>query len=221
MHTARPSSPGAAGEGVGLETWRECPLFPLGTVLFPDGRLPLKVFEARYIDLIGHCLRSGQPFGVVTLLQGGEVRQTQEDARFAEVGCLARVLDCDSQQPGILNLLCRGEHRFLWRQARQRPDGLWLADILEQPADAEQPPDAKQAACVAALERAIAALAERGQTPFLPPHHLGDAGWVANRWCELLPIGLAARHRLMALPDARTRLSLVEDFLRRHQIVTD
>jgi hypothetical protein len=59
----------------------------------------------------------------------------------------------------------------------------------------------------------------RGQLPFDEPMQLDDASWVANRWCELLPIPLAARQRLMELDDPATRLKLVDEFLRSKNVV--
>ncbi|MCK6426983.1 MAG: LON peptidase substrate-binding domain-containing protein [Burkholderiaceae bacterium] len=201
--------------------WCERALFPLGTVLFPDGLLALKVFEARYLDLIGRCLREGSAFGVVTLSRGGEVRQDDEAVAFAEVGCLAELLGCDSEQAGILHVRCRGGRRFELRAPRQRADGLWLAETRLLSADEVHHPAPEMMGSVAALGRAIAALGAQGPSPFLEPYRLDDAGWVANRWCELLPIPLATRQKLMALPDAAARLALVDGFLRRHGIVKD
>jgi Lon protease-like protein len=212
--TPAPSPDGAPG-------WIDRPLFPLGSVLFPDGLLPLKIFEARYLDLLARCLREGLAFGVVTLTQGGEVRQAGEAVAFAEVGCLAEVLSCDSEQPGILQVRCRGTQRFELRDPRQRPDGLWEAATRVLSADPPSAPGPQAAGCVAALERAVAALGAQGHLPFLEPLRFDDAGWVANRWCELLPIPLSTRHKLMALPDPQARLALVDGFLRRHGIVKD
>ncbi|BDI04120.1 LON peptidase substrate-binding domain-containing protein [Sphaerotilus microaerophilus] len=218
-----PTPPVPSGSDILVGTlageWTERPLFPLGTVLFPDGLLPLKVFETRYLDLIADCLREGTPFGVVTLTRGGEVRLDGEAVAFADVGCLAELLSCDSEQAGILQVRCRGLQRFELRSPRQRTDGLWVADTRPLPADEPAAPGEEHLGCVAALGRAIGALGAQGQAPFLEPHRLDDAGWVANRWCELLPIPLPTRHKLMALPDAKARLALVDGFLRRHGIV--
>lgn len=200
---------------------RDLPLFPLGTVLFPQGLLSLKIFEARYLDLISRCLRERAPFGVVTLVQGGEVRVAGEAVRFEPVGCLAEVRHCDSDQPGILQVRCAGTYRFSLEAPRQRDDGLWLAgSATPMPDDIAQPPRPERDAAVAALRRAVAALDERGQHPILPPHRYDDAGWVANRWCELVPLPLGTRHRLMALGDPHARLELIDGFLRRHGIVS-
>ena len=198
------------------------PLFPLGTVLFPQGLLALKIFEARYLDLITHCLRSGAPFGVVTLRQGTEIQgAAEEPVRFEHEGCLAELIDCDSPQAGILQIRCRGLQRFTASQVHQSPDGLWRADAVLQEADPVEPPRPDFRASVTALQRAIDTLQARDQTPFLTPHALDDAGWVANRWCEILPIPLPTRHKLMMLPDPHARLQLVDGFLRRHGIVSD
>lgn len=197
------------------------PLFPLGTVLFPQGLLVLKIFEPRYLDMVAHCLRNGAPFGVVTLVQGTEVRAAGDEVRFEPEGCLAELIDCDSPQAGILHIRCRGSRRFSASQVHQAADGLWLADAVLQADDVAESPRPEFHACVAALQRAIDTLQARDQAPFLAPHALDDAGWVANRWCEILPIPLPTRHKLMMLPDPQARLQLVDGFLRRHGIVND
>ena len=102
---------------------------------------------------------------------------------------------------------------------RQRADGLWLAGALASPDDAAcaVPPDLAPTAV--ALAHAIEALAQQDQHPFARPHQLQDAGWVANRWCELLPISLAAKYRLMVLDEPALRLKLVDDYLRGKGVV--
>ena len=100
------------------------PLFPLRSVLFPGGLLPLKVFEARYVDLVADCLRRQQPFGVVCLLQGGEVRPGKAAVHFEGTGVLARLDDVDSEQPGVLQARCTATRRFrLEGKAVQQDDG--------------------------------------------------------------------------------------------------
>lgn len=197
-------------------------LFPLGTVLFPDGLLSLRVFEARYLDLITACLRSGGSFGVVTLSQGGEVRTGTESVRFGTQGCLAELIDCDAPQAGLLQVRCRGTQRFELSGTPQ-PDhnGLWRADARSVPADAVLAPPVECRAAVRALHNTIRGLKAQGQEPFLEPHRLDDAGWVANRWCELLPIPLGTKQGLMALPEPIARLRLVDSYLRKQAIISD
>lgn len=196
------------------------PLFPLHAVLFPGGLLALKVFEARYVDLIGRCLRGGTPFGVVHLTEGGDVhRPGAAPVRFETIGTLARVSGVDADQPGILAVRCEGGERFSLAGARQLGDGLWCADATVLAADPPQAIAPAQQRSAGALRAALASLASRGTPAVAEPHRFDDAGWVANRWCELLPIPLAARQRLMALDDPAARLSLVDEFLHSRGIV--
>ena len=198
------------------------PLFPLRSVLFPGGLLALKVFEARYLDLMAECLRHQQPFGVVCLLQGGEVRADKTAAvRFESTGVLARLDDVDSEQPGVLRVRCTGTRRFRLEGAtNQQPDGLWVGRAELLPDDAALPPNAAHLPTVQALANAIATLKAQGAEPFHLPHRLDDAGWVANRWCEILPISLSAKQKLMALDDPQLRLQLVHDYLRGKGVVS-
>jgi Lon protease-like protein len=201
----------------------ELPLFPLQAVLFPGGLLGLKVFEARYLDLVTDCLRERRPFGVVALRSGREVRDLRDSARavrFELVGTLAELIDADSDQPGILQVSCRGGERFQVLESRQRADGLWLARTEAIPADELLAPSEALLGTVRALADAIASLNAQGTAPFLEPYRFDDAGWVANRWCEILPISQAAKFKLMELPDPMIRLQLVDDFLRSKGVVS-
>jgi Lon protease-like protein len=197
----------------------ETPLFPLQAVLFPGGVLSLKVFEARYLDLIATCLRENRSFGVVALTSGQEVRRPDETVAFASTGVLAELLEVDSAQPGILQLRCRGTQRFIVESCRQQADGLWVAQTRRLPDDDVVVPTDALVDTVRGLANAIAALKAKGATPFEAPYRFDQAGWVANRWCEILPISLAAKQKLMELPDALVRLELVDEFLRGQGVV--
>jgi hypothetical protein len=188
-------------------------------VLFPDGLLGLKVFEARYLDLIGRCLRERMQFGVVLLKSGAEVRKAGDAIAFESVGTTAELLDVDSAQAGILNVRCRGGHRFTVLQSRQQSDGLWLARTAPIEADEPIEPTPALKAAARGLADAIQAIDAQGQQPFLLPHRLADAGWVANRWSEILPIPNEAKQRLMALRDPKLRLEVVDEFLRSKGVV--
>jgi len=195
------------------------PLFPLQTVLFPGGLLRLKVFEARYLDLMASCLREQRPFGVVALRTGSEVRGSKGHIEFASTGVLAELLDVDSEQPGILHVRCRGTGRFALESSLQRDDGLWLGQITPVAGDAVLPPAPAHRDTVQALANATAALEARGASPFLRPYAFDNAGWVANRWCEILPIPLGSKQKLMELMDPMARLTVVDQFLRSQGVI--
>ena len=195
------------------------PLFPLQSVLFPGGLLSLKVFEARYLDLVSECLREQRPFGVVCLRQGAEVKQEGDVPRFETVGVLAELNEVDSEQPGILRVRCTGGQRFRLADPRQEANGLWQASVERIVEDPKLVPTPALLPTVQALANAIGTLKQQGSQPFLEPYRLDDAGWVANRWCELLPISLAAKQKLMELDEPLVRLQLVDEFLRGKGVV--
>lgn len=192
------------------------PLFPLQCVLFPGALLSLRVFEARYLDLIGECLRQQQPFGVVCLRQGAEAGGDRADVRFDTTGALAHVDEVDADQAGILRVRCTGGQRFRLRgQATQRADGLWQCTAEAIAPDALRLPGPAMLGTVNALADAIRKLQQQDRLPFAAPFRLDDAGWVANRWCELLPVPLELKQRLMQLDNPLVRLELVGDVLER------
>jgi Lon protease-like protein len=196
------------------------PLFPLGSVLFPGGLLGLKVFEVRYLDLMGRCLREGSAFGVIALREGSEVHRAGGPAVALErCGVLAALVDVDVAQPGIMQVRCRGGQRFELQSSRQQDDGLWLGEVSLIEDDATVAPGEALAGSVRGLVDAIEALRGQGALPFLEPFRFDDAGWVANRWCELLPITLEAKQQLMRLGDPLVRLQLVDEYLRDKGVV--
>jgi len=205
-------------------TLQSLPLFPLSAVLFPDGLLSLRVFEVRYLDMISKCRKAGAPFGVVSLTQGSEVRQPGSVEAFSQVGTLATIHDFEAPQAGLMLVRASGVQRFRITASDQLKHGLWVADVERLPPDMTVaiPDDLRGTA--EALQRLIQSLQlkpeNQGPMPLLPPWRLDDCGWVANRWCELLPLPVALKQRLMELDNPLVRLELVSDVLARTGIAT-
>ena len=207
-----------------LLTLQSLPLFPLSAVLYPDGLLSLRIFEVRYLDMIAKCRKAGAPFGVVSLTQGSEVRQPGSQEAFAPVGTLATIHDFEQPQAGLMLVRAMGAQRFRITGSEQLKHGLWVADVERLVPDMAVPiPDDLQPTADA-LERLIQSLQLKadnpGPMPLLPPFKLADCGWVANRWCELLPLPVALKQRLMELDNPLVRLELVSDVLTRTGITT-
>ena len=201
-------------------TLSSLPLFPLNSVLFPDGVLALRVFEVRYLDMVRKCHHAGAPFGIVALTQGNEVRQAgAPDERFHDIGTLAVIEKLDNPQPGLITLLCRGSQRFRITERRHLPHGLWIADVEQLATDLAVSIPEDLLTTATTLAQALAPLPERdtgsGTALHPTPDQLDDCGWVANRWCELLPIPLELKQRLMELDNPLVRLELVGDVLER------
>lgn len=201
-------------------TLTSLPLFPLETVLFPGGRLPLRVFEVRYLDMVRKCQHAGAPFGVVALASGREVRQAgAPQEQFHDTGTLAVIEQLETPQPGLITLLVRGTQRFRIHQRSHLPHGLWVADVEQIMEDAPVPVPEDLRKVAQALSQVLHTLRDRHPDSALPiapsPEQANDCGWVANRWCELLPVPLVLKQQLMELENPLVRLELVGDILER------
>jgi len=200
-------------------TLQSLPLFPLGAVLFPGGVLQLRIFEVRYLDMIGRCHKAGAPFGVVLLTQGSEVRHPGSKEAFSSVGTLATISELDNPRPGLMMIRASGAQRFRITASDQLKHGLWIADVERLPADMVVPIPDDLKITATALAKLIHSLQEKvdapGQMPLQGPWRLDDCGWVANRWCELLPLPVQLKQRLMELDNPLVRLELVSDVLGR------
>ncbi|TFZ04077.1 LON peptidase substrate-binding domain-containing protein [Ramlibacter humi] len=206
-------------------TLQSLPLFPLGTVLYPGGLLPLRVFEVRYLDMIGRCHRAGAPFGVVALTQGQEVRKPGAGPEaFAQVGTLATIASLEQPQAGLMMIRAHGGQRFRIQSSDQLKHGLWVADVEQVEPDHAVPVPEDLRPTAQALANLVQSLREKGasdeQLPVAEPMKLDDCGWVANRWCELLPMPVALKQRLMELDNPLVRLELVADVLHRTGIAS-
>ena len=193
------------------------PLFPLTTVLFPQGVLNLQIFEVRYLDLMKKCLRDNAPFGVVSLLDGNEVRRPDEKIQLAKIGTLVNIEKHEFVTPTLIELSTVGSQRFKLLNATQEKNGLWMGEIQTLPADpVVEIPDYLQGSANA-LARLINSIDENEiaeeQLPFRKPYKLMDCGWVANRWCELLPLDKPTKLQLLALDNPLLRLELIDDTL--------
>ncbi|MYM81938.1 peptidase S16 [Duganella sp. FT50W] len=193
------------------------PLFPLKTILFPDGHLPLQVFEVRYLDLIKRCIAKGEEFGVVSLLDGSEVRVPDQHETLSACGTMARILDWSAPLPGLLQISCIGTTRFQVKSAEQLKHGLWMAEVDEVAEDMVVPIPSEQQDVANALGALIRSLQKKqistANMSLAPPYRLDEAGWVANRWCELLRLDLEEKQRLLLQENPVLRLELVQDVL--------
>lgn len=180
----------------------EIPLFPLQAVLFPGGRLPLRIFEQRYMEMAKACLRDGTSFGVCLIRDGREVG---EAALPEDVGCTARIAEWDMPQLGVLQIVARGDRRFRILERRVQADGLALASIvlLDEHGDAQL--DAEDI-CTRVLKRILEA-APAGLIE--PPPRYDSCAWVSARLAEILPLSTAARQRLLEMDDAPARIEIL------------
>ena len=175
-------------------------LFPLHTVLFPGGPLPLRIFETRYTDMVRRCMRTQEPFGVVMIQEGDEAGVV---ATTATVGCTARIVDFHTLHDGLLGISCVGERKFRVLRVWRADDGLNMGEVEWLPVEPELPVPADCERLVTTLRRALEELAEHYENV---ERKFDDAAWIGARIAELLPIELADKQALLELDDPIERI---------------
>lgn len=188
------------------------PVFPLGSVLFPGGLLSLRIFEARYMDMAKACLKNNSPFGIVLIKSGSEVGVPAEPEK---VGTLARILEWDMQDLGILQVRVRGEQRFRLSTHYILSNGLMIGEMELIPPDLpvacpELPP------CAAFLRKV---LTQTGRMTADSEAKFTDAEWVSLRITEMLPFGNSVKQKMLELTDVRMRLEVLHRFLHDQQLI--
>jgi Lon protease-like protein len=177
------------------------PLFPLNSVLFPGGVMPLRIFEPRYLQMISACMKEGSGFGIALILSGSEVG---EAAKTYDVGNYVRIIDWTMRDDGLLGITIQSEGRFRILASDVQPSQLIYADvepIIEEQQSQTIPP--QYSAAVDLLRDIINKVG--GPYAELEPHY-DDPLWVSGRLAELLPIELLQKQHLLQMDDPLQRL---------------
>jgi len=185
------------------------PLFPLNTVIFPGGQLPLRIFEQRYLDMVKQAIAENSPFGICAIREGAE---SGAPAVPYSVGTLVRVTDWDMPQTGILHIGTQAEERFVIRSTRTEPGGLLVGTVETVSGEAATAVPQELELAVEILRHIID---EYGDAHFPAPHEFGNAVWVGYRLSEVLPLTLSIKQNLLEMNDSVTRLRILTEFLRK------
>jgi len=197
------------------------PLFPLGTILFPDGIIPLKIFEARYLDMIKKCFREGTPFGVISIIKNNSFGSDSNELEpvnqsFSEIGTLAVIEDFDPVQPTVYMTRSVGTQRFKLLSAAQEPDGLWIGQVELLENDPPSPIPSEHQKVANLLHEMIEMIQSQmliEEPLFKAATDPNDCGWVANRLAELLPLSLSVKNHLLGQTNPRIRLDLITEII--------
>ena len=201
-----PASPGTSV--VARAGSSELPLFPLNTVLFPGGPLPLRIFETRYVDMVSSCMRESAPFGVVLIRAGQEAGEVSS---AADIGTSARIIDFNQMPDGLLGIVCTGEQKFRVESRRVQADGLNVSTVTWLPPERSEPLPPELAHLSLLMRRAIPQLGELYQAL---PQRFDDADWVGMRLAEIMPITPTDRQLCLELDEPLARLELLAPFIR-------
>lgn len=206
-------TPGDAVRGDRSETTADIPLFPLNVVLVPEGHLPLRIFERRYLDMVRECSGEGKPFGVVLVLPPDA---PDEPASHARLGTDANIRDFHTMEDGLLGIVAQGGRRFTVEATRSRDDGLLVGTVrylAPEPATALPP----EFGLLADIVRGFMDKVGSDYPAFENPR-TDDALWVGYRLTELLPLDITEKQALLELDDPLTRLQALLEILPRFQV---
>lgn len=193
----------------------ELPLFPLNTVLFPGGPLPLRIFEPRYLDMVSRCMKNGSGFGVMLIKRGQEAGTA---ASCHDIGTLAQIIDFDQLQDGLLGITCRGVRRVRAVDKRVQSDQLLIAEVEVLP----EPEDIPVAGHFTPLADFLRTLLEHEEIqPYreMIEENWSSADWVGCRLAEILPLPLATKQSLLEISGPEQRLSVLRALLRKNQLL--
>ena len=184
----------------------EIPVFPLHTVLFPEGVLPLRIFEPRYLDMVSECLREDHGFAVCLIRSG---REAGEAADFYPIGIMARILDWQRGADGMLQIVTQADHRIQVLNHRVQPDQLVVgkAVYLEPETTTILHDD------YADLVQVLRDFYEKHEVSLDEKRQLKDATWVGYRLAEILPMAPDRRQWLLELTNPNVRLDALRDLL--------
>ena len=188
------------------------PLFPLSQGVFPDGMLPLQIFEVRYLDLIKRCHQQQLPFGIAWIQQGSEVQVPGEIPALHSLGCLAHIREMEQVQPNFFRIVCQGGLRFQLHDVQPGPYGVWQGTVSYLAQDEEVEVPAAMQSFADRLGKVIAKAQQQGvidRLPIFPPYQLDQCGWVANRYAEAMPLSAAIKLQLLGELDPLKRLEAV------------
>ncbi len=191
-----------------LMDYPDYPLFPLSSVVFPDGIMPLRIFEPRYMDMVRYCSKGQTGFGVCALESGAEAG---DETTPREIGTLADIIDFDQLEDGFLGITVEGKRRFEVLDKRRAENGLWWGTVrfLKEQEDVPCPQE------FATLQQVLESIYDNLGEPYASrPRDFESAAWISSRLTELLPFDAATKHNLLATPDPVERLRQIQPLIK-------
>ena len=194
----------------------DIPLFPLPLVLLPGGKLTLQIFETRYIDMVGKCLREDVGFGIILIKEGRQVlyNKQQPSPRVADCGTYCMLVDFDQGPDGLLQIVVEGQVKFSLRQQYELPDHLMMGKVIFMPEETEQTVPANKHHLVEILHRLLHHASVKALNLDVNPTSARDVG---GRLTELLPCNRGFKQRMLEVKDPLLRLVEIEKQLLRMQ----
>ena len=183
-----------------------CPIFPLRTMLFPDSRLPLRIFEPRYIDMVSKCMKDSLEFGVILSRESNDPKMFET----YNIGTMAKIIDWEQGNDGLLGITTIGTNKFKLLGMNKQEDGLNIGDVEI----IEREGDFKPTENFSNLVSLLKAILDDINLYNDDEKKFESASWVSFRFAEILPLKLEDKQKCLEIDDPIIRLNYLEPLIR-------
>ncbi|EEW05312.1 conserved hypothetical protein [Vibrio mimicus VM603] len=178
-------------------------LFPLSSVVLPEGKMKLRIFEPRYQRMVAQCSKTGRGFGLCLF----ESKSNKNASELSEFGTLVKIVDFETLSDGLLGITVVGMRRFEILKVRVEYDGLRIATVQWLPDWPSHELLDRERFLGEQLQEVYRQFPQIGELHSLC--FFDDASWVCQRWLELLPLTNAQFDVLVGQRDHHAALSFL------------
>ena len=184
----------------------DLPIFPLRTILFPDSKLPLRIFEPRYIDMVSRSMREDSEFGIILS------RESTDPKMFEtyDTGTLAKIIDWDQGGDGLLGITTLGTQKFRLKELNKQEDGLNIGSIER----IEKEGDYKPLKEFTHLVELLHAILDDVNIYDDDEKRFDSASWISYRFAEILPLRIEDKQKCLEIDDPIIRLNFLEPLIK-------
>ena len=184
----------------------DLPIFPLRTILFPDSKLPLRIFEPRYIDMVSRCMREDSEFGIILS------RESTDPKMFEtyDTGTLAKIIEWDQGEDGLLGITTIGTQKFRLKGLNKQEDGLNIGAIERIEREGDYKPTEEFSHLVELLQAILDDVNIYNDNE----KNFGNAAWISYRFAEILPLRIEDKQKCLEIDDPIIRLNFLEPLIK-------
>jgi len=184
----------------------DLPIFPLRTILFPDSKLPLRIFEPRYIDMVSRSMREDSEFGIILS------RESTDPKMFEtyDTGTLAKIIDWDQGGDGLLGITTLGTQKFRLKELNKQEDGLNIGSIERIGKEGDYKPLKEFTHLVELLQ----AILDDVNIYDDDEKRFDSASWISYRFAEILPLRIEDKQKCLEIDDPIIRLNFLEPLIK-------
>jgi len=170
----------------------------------PEGILPLRLFEPRYLDMVKNCFKTETGFGVCLIESGSEIGAT---VKPYPRGTHVKIVDFDQGSDGLLHITAQGVEEFKLESYHVEDNGLLVGQVSLLPLLPVSALPAKYDGLASKLEAILKYVESHIQYPEM---RTDESEWVCNRLLELLPLEASLKFEMLSMSSVQERLEALD-----------